>query len=488
MVWSSRPESFASGGTSTIVVLLALVIALMSPSGPVAAQNPRAPESVGTIPNLILTPSQSATVNLLSYFSDPNGDELVYAAATSDGTTATVFVRGSTVIIEGVAGGTVTVTVFASDPGGLSATQRTRVTVEGGNRAPEPIGTIPVQTLSSGQWASIDVSAYFNDPDGDELAYAAGASSAAVVAVAVSESTVRISDVAPGTVTVTVMASDPGGLSAQQMATVTVTAGQAQAVSPQPGTDPAQPGTDPAQPRTVTADPVGAQSRSVRHSPSPDPVPPRLLVGFLESTGRTLPRGQGHFSAGYLGTSVVAQVGDFLDIVPYVAHAAYGVSDDLTIAVGSGFYHDVDGREIDFFPYYASKFRVLDNEQASVALGGHLGLLVSEENLVYFGVSGMVSRNVVGGFVMHGGAGLLGFSESGVTDTDGVFSIGGEFSMDPRIRLVGEFRRVGVEDGSNVLSAGLRFLGATLGGEVGLAYWLEDAAEIRPIVSLGYRF
>ena len=481
MVWSSRPESFAGGGMSAIMVLPALVIALMSPSGPVAAQDRQTPEPVGTIPNLILTPGQSATVNLLSYFSDPNGDELVYAAATSDGTTATVFVRGSTVIIEGVAGGTVTVTVFASDPGGLSATQRTRVTVEGGNRAPEPIGTIPLQNLSSGQWASIDVSSYFNDPDGDELAYAAGTSSAAVVTVAVSGSTVRISEVAPGTATVTVMASDPGGLSAQQMATVTVTAGQAREVSAQPGTDPAQPG-------TVTADPVDAQSRSVRHSPSPDPVPPRLLVGFLESTGRTLARGQGHFSAGYLGTSVVAQVGDFLDIVPYVAHAAYGVSDNLTIAVGSGFYHDVDGREIDFFPYYASKFRVLDNEQASVALGGHLGLLVSEENLVYFGVSGMVSRNVVGGFVMHGGAGLLGFSESGVTDTDGVFSIGGEFSMDPRIRLVGEFRRVGVEDGSNVLSAGLRFLGATLGGEVGLAYWLEDAAEIRPIVSLGYRF
>ena len=481
MVWSSRPESFAGGGPSAIMVLPALVIALMSPSGPVAAQDRQAPEAVGTIPNLILTPGQSATVNLLSYFNDPNGDEMVYAATTSDGTTATVFVRGSTVIIEGVAGGTVTMTVFASDPGGLSATQRTRVTVEAGNRAPEPVGTIPLQNLSSGQWASIDVSSYFNDPDGDELAYAAGTSSAAVVTVAVSGSTVRISEVAPGTATVTVMASDPGGLSAQQMATVTVTAGQAREVSAQPGTDPAQPG-------TVTADPVDAQSRSVRHSPSPDPVPPRLLVGFLESTGRTLARGQGHFSAGYLGTSVVAQVGDFLDIVPYVAHAAYGVSDNLTIAVGSGFYHDVDGREIDFFPYYASKFRVLDNEQASVAVGGHLGLLVSEENLVYFGVSGMVSRNVVGGFVMHGGAGLLGFSESGVTDTDGVFSIGGEFSMDPRIRLVGEFRRVGVEDGSNVLSAGLRFLGATLGGEVGLAYWLEDAAEIRPIVSLGYRF
>ena len=488
MVWSSRPESFAGGGTSAIMVLSALVIALMSPSGPVAAQDRQTPEAVGTIPNLILTPGQSATVNLLSYFNDPNGDEMVYAATTSDGTTATVFVRGSTVVIEGVAGGTVTMTVFASDPGGLSATQRTRVTVEAGNRAPEPVGTIPLQNLSSGQWASIDVSSYFNDPDGDELAYAAGTSSAAVVTVAVSGSTVRISEVAPGTATVTVMASDPGGLSAQQMATVTVTAGQAREVSAQPGTDPAQPRTDRAQPGTVTADPVDAQSRSVRHSPSPDPVPPRLLVGFLESTGRTLARGQGHFSAGYLGTSVVAQVGDFLDIVPYVAHAAYGVSDNLTIAVGSGFYHDVDGREIDFFPYYASKFRVLDNEQASVALGGHLGLLVSEENLVYFGVSGMVSRNVVGGFVMHGGAGLLGFSESGVTDTDGVFSIGGEFSMDPRIRLVGEFRRVGVEDGSNVLSAGLRFLGATLGGEAGLAYWLEDAAEIRPIVSLGYRF
>ena len=46
----------------------------------------------------------------------------------------------------------------------------------------------------------------------------------------------------------------------------------------------------------------------------------------------------------------------------------------------------------------------------------------------------------------------------------------------------------GVEDGSHVLSGGIRFLGTTLGGEAGVAYWLEDGMEIRPVVSVAYRF
>ena len=70
--------------------------------------------------------------------------------------------------------------------------------------------------------------------------------------------------------------------------------------------------------------------------PGDPPVPPRLLIGFLEPTGHTVSRGAGYISAGYLGTSLLAQAGDIVDVQPYVVHAAYGVTEELMVSVGSG--------------------------------------------------------------------------------------------------------------------------------------------------------
>ena len=78
------------------------------------------------------------------------------------------------------------------------------------------------------------MSSYFRGPDGEVLGYAAVTSNPAVATVFVSGSTLTIMEVAPGTATVTVMASDPSGLSAEQGATVTVNAEQARTVSMQP--------------------------------------------------------------------------------------------------------------------------------------------------------------------------------------------------------------------------------------------------------------
>ncbi|WP_428278725.1 Ig-like domain-containing protein [Candidatus Palauibacter sp.] len=120
--------------------------------------------------------------------------------------------------------GTATVTVTAADPDGLSATQSAEVTVAAANRAPEGVGTIPARTISAGDTVTVDVSAFFADPDGDELGYEAESSDEAVLEVGISGSSLTITGVAVGTATATVTATDPDGLSATQSAEVTVEA------------------------------------------------------------------------------------------------------------------------------------------------------------------------------------------------------------------------------------------------------------------------
>ena len=92
------------------------------------------------------------------------------------------------------------------------------------NRAPQPVGRIPAQTLREGSGAiAVNVAAYFRDPDGDPLTYTAATSNGGVVTAAVSGSTVSLAPVSAGRATVTVTARDPAGLGATQTMAVTVT-------------------------------------------------------------------------------------------------------------------------------------------------------------------------------------------------------------------------------------------------------------------------
>ena len=90
------------------------------------------------------------------------------------------------------------------------------------NRAPVASGTIPAQTLTEGQPATVNVASLFTDPDGDALSFTASTSNAGVAAATVSGSTVTITAVAAGTATITVTARDPGGLTAALSANVAV--------------------------------------------------------------------------------------------------------------------------------------------------------------------------------------------------------------------------------------------------------------------------
>ena len=89
----------------------------------------RAPIAAGTVPAQTVNVGGTVTVDASSYFSDPDGDALTYTAASSDDGVASVSVSGSDVTVTGVAAGSATVTVSATDPAGLSASQTVSVTV-----------------------------------------------------------------------------------------------------------------------------------------------------------------------------------------------------------------------------------------------------------------------------------------------------------------------------------------------------------------------
>lgn len=480
-----------------------LVLALVGSAVPAAAQDPRAPEAVGSIPDQTISAGQSASVDLTPFFADADRDALAYAATVSDAGIAAVSVSGSILTITGVAPGAAVVTAFASDPVGLSATQRAQVTVAAPNRAPEPVGTIPRQTLSPGQWISISVSSYFRDPEGETLSFSATTSDADVASVAVEGDIVTITQAGTGTAIVNAVAGDPGGLSVQQ--SITVAAGsdgvapapvQPEAERPEP-VQPERAPTDQArrqreQPGAPAVGESGSGAQSAVRLRQPESFPPRLLAGFVESTGYTLARGRGHVSAGYLGANPLAQLAEFGDFVPGAGQVSFGVTDDLTVTAGSGFfYYNVGPGDSDLFPYFTPKFRAWHNGQVSVAVTGYAGLWLAEETVTYYGGSVAGSMAMNDGLSLHASGGMLGISATVFGETQneqiGVAMVGGDFHVTPELGLAGEFRRVGIEDGTNILTAGLRFRRA-IAAEAGLAYYLEDEAEIRPIVSVSYRF
>ncbi|MCY3943065.1 MAG: Ig-like domain-containing protein, partial [Gemmatimonadetes bacterium] len=197
-------------GVSVLAAVAASVVGCGDPQQPVAEN----------IEDLTVEVGSTEPVDLAAHFSDPDGDELMYGASSSNTSIATVSVSGATAQVTAVAAGNATVTVTATDPGGLFANQTFTVTVP--NRAPvagEPIEDIEVVV---GEVAQADVSSNFSDPDGDALSYTATPSDAGVATASVSGSAVTVTGVSLGTANARVTATDPGGLSAVHVFTVTV--------------------------------------------------------------------------------------------------------------------------------------------------------------------------------------------------------------------------------------------------------------------------
>ena len=207
----------------------AVTVTASDPGGLTAGQSfvvtvpNRPPHAVGAVAQQDVYVGDSVGIDVVTHFSDPDGDTLAYSAASSDTTLAAVSVSGGTVTLAGVAVGsvTVTVTITAEDSEGLDATQQFGVRIDGDgsggsdpNQPPEVVGDIHEQKLEEGDRRRVDASSYFSDPDDDALEFSAESSDTEVVRATTSGSEIELEVVTTGTATVTVTAQDAEGLAA----------------------------------------------------------------------------------------------------------------------------------------------------------------------------------------------------------------------------------------------------------------------------------
>ena len=156
-----------------------------------------------------------------SYFSDPDPeDRLTYTASPSSAGVVNTSVTGSTLTLTAAAKGTRRVTVTATDPGGLVATQPFDVTIA--NSPPVAKGAMPARslTLGSSETLSFGVSSYFEDADGEALTYRPSSSSGDVVSASIpaNGSTLTLTARKAGSSTVTVTAEDASDRALQRFA------------------------------------------------------------------------------------------------------------------------------------------------------------------------------------------------------------------------------------------------------------------------------
>ena len=192
----------------------------------------RAPVISQSIADQAVTAATERRLTLSRFFSDPDDDNLTYAATSSATGRATVAVASGILTLRGVSPGDATVTVTASD-GSLSVRQQFSVTVTAvaaRNRAPRVAQTAPDRTLRVGRSFSLDLSQYFTDPDDDDLSFSAVSDDTDAVTAGVSGDLLTVRAIAVGSADVTITASD-GNLTVQQVVTVTVRANQAPVVS-----------------------------------------------------------------------------------------------------------------------------------------------------------------------------------------------------------------------------------------------------------------
>ena len=183
----------------------------------------RSPVVTDSISDQEIFRGDSAILDLTAHFEDPDEDSLTFTPTSSDSSVARVSVSGGGLKVTAMDQGTAAVTVTAIDPGGLSASQTFEITVP--NRSPVVTDSISDQEIFRGDSATLDLTAHFEDPDEDSLAFTPTSSDSSVARVSVSGGGLKVTAMGQGTAAVTVTATDPGGLAASQTFEVTVRPG-----------------------------------------------------------------------------------------------------------------------------------------------------------------------------------------------------------------------------------------------------------------------
>ena len=152
---------------------------------------------------------------------DPDSDELTYSLADVGAgafgivaATGQIFTKAA---LDYESSNSVVLNVAATDGGNLQARIAVVVWVLDVNEAPVVEAEMPDRTLAeSGGADKFDVAAYFSDPDGDDLRYAAASSDSGVIRAGLIGSVLTLTPIELGAATIEVTAADANGLIVEQ--------------------------------------------------------------------------------------------------------------------------------------------------------------------------------------------------------------------------------------------------------------------------------
>ncbi len=176
----------------------------------------QSPTTVGTIPDVDMATMADTAFDVSGYFTDADGDTLVYRAESMDRTVAHAVLRGT--VLRLTTYGKISSTeieVAAMDPDSAEASLTFKVTAI--NQPPVVARSFSDRDLRTDADLAIELKTYFTDPENLPLTYSAESDAPATVVVSVSADTLTIaagSD--PGSAQVGVTATDSEGASVSQ--------------------------------------------------------------------------------------------------------------------------------------------------------------------------------------------------------------------------------------------------------------------------------
>ena len=206
---------------ATVSDVFAVTVAEEEPPEPPEPPEPenQAPTLDNPISGIIIVEGNSADVDLINTFSDPDDDDLTLSAVSSDDAVASAGAIGADNILTVTAGtlpdgaryAIADITVTAEDPEGAMASDKFSVVVLRDNSTPTVLASIEPQNVTRGAPIRLDVSGVFVDDDeGDELTIFALVDNVTIASAVLDNGMISLTldGLAPGDTAVTLTAMD----------------------------------------------------------------------------------------------------------------------------------------------------------------------------------------------------------------------------------------------------------------------------------------